>query len=80
LLEVLAQTIPLVFASAISLSVGAFVPSVFALDGLVVFDSFGGGVCAGEVPRNTDPKEKIMLKPKTAIDLFIQFVICFSFE
>jgi hypothetical protein len=51
--------------------------SVFALDGLVVFDSFGGGVCAGEVPWNIDPKEKIMLKPKTAINLFIQFVICF---
>ncbi|MGN6734857.1 MAG: hypothetical protein ACTHMB_23250, partial [Candidatus Binatia bacterium] len=68
-------TIPLVFASAISLSVGALVPSVFALDGLVVFDSFDEEVCADKVPGSIDPKEKTMLKLKSAIALFIQFVI-----
>jgi hypothetical protein len=79
LLEVLTQTIPLTFASAISLSLGAFVASVvFALEDLVVFDSFDGAVCADEVPCNAGPIEKIKLNHKTAINLFIKFIIFLS--
>ncbi len=48
---------------------------VLALGDLVVFESFAGAVCASEIPCNTGPIEKLKLKPKTAIDLFIQFVI-----
>jgi len=79
LLEVLTQTIPLTFALAISLSEGALVASlVFALDDLVVFDSFDGAVCADGVPCNAGPIEKIKLKPKIAINLFIKFAIFLS--
>ncbi len=50
----------------------------FALEDLVVFESFDGAVWAKEVPCNAGPIEKIKLKHKTAIDLFIQFVIGLS--
>ena len=52
---------------------------VLALEDLVVFESFAGAVCATENPCNAGPKENIKLKPRTAIDLFNQFVIGLSF-
>jgi hypothetical protein len=50
----------------------------FALEDLVVFESFDGAVWAKEVPCNAGPIEKIKLKHKTVIDLFIQLVIGLS--
>ena len=75
----LTQTIPFAFASAISLSEGAAVSSLaFALEDLVAFESFAGAGWAKEIPSNTGPIDKIKLKLRNPIDLFIQFVIGLS--